>query len=79
MQGKADAQLVTNAGTLANLLRSHPDGFGYAGRDARRGEKTKIVFWYRPENSRTYRAVYADLRVADVTAAQLPEDQSEQR
>jgi len=76
IQGKGDPQLVAKVGTLTNLLTSHPDGYGYAGRDITLGEKNRIVFWYRPENSRTYRAVYGDLRVANVTEAQLPQDQS---
>jgi outer membrane lipoprotein-sorting protein len=76
IKGQGDPQLMQKVGRLTNLLTSHPSGYGYAGRDVTLGEKNRIVFWYQPEKSRTYRAVYGDLRVADVTAAQLPEDQS---
>jgi outer membrane lipoprotein-sorting protein len=76
IQGTGDPQLVQKVGTLSNLLTSHPGGYGYAGRGVTLGEKNKIVFWYQPENARTYRAVYGDLRVANVTEAQLPADQS---
>jgi outer membrane lipoprotein-sorting protein len=76
IQGTGDPQLVQKVGTLTNLLTSHPGGYGYAGRGVTLGEKSRIVFWYQPENARTYRAVYGDLRVANVTEAQLPADQS---
>ena len=76
IQGTGDPQLVQKVGTLTNLLTSHPGGFGYGGRGVTLGEKNKIVFWYQPENARTYRAVYGDLRVANVTEAQLPANQT---
>jgi outer membrane lipoprotein-sorting protein len=76
IQGAGDPQLVQKVGTLTNLLTSHPGGYGYAGRGVTLGEKNKIVFWYQPENARAYRAVYGDLRVANVTEAQLPADQT---
>jgi len=44
----------------------------YAGQNAAFGDATKPIFWYRPEGSPTYRVVYADLSVLDVTPEDLP-------
>lgn len=38
-----------------------------------KGDAAKIVFWYKPEGSDKYRALFGDLHAADVTADQLPE------
>ena len=35
------------------------------------GDTDKPIFWYRPEDSPTYRVIYADLSVLDVTAETL--------
>ncbi|MHC4517173.1 MAG: hypothetical protein ACYTAS_01170 [Planctomycetota bacterium] len=43
----------------------------YTGAEATFGEATTPVFWYRPEGSATYRVIYADLSVLDVTAETL--------
>jgi outer membrane lipoprotein-sorting protein len=39
---------------------------------AKLGDKNKIILWYQPQGLTTYKAVYADLRIADVTIDQLP-------
>ncbi len=44
----------------------------YLGKGVRLGDKDKIVCWYRPKNSRTYRVVYGDLNVEDVAPEGLP-------
>ncbi len=36
------------------------------------GDADKILFWYKLKGKETYRAVFGDLHVADVTADQLP-------
>jgi hypothetical protein len=60
-------------GGISGMLFSLPDSYGYAGQGVKLGEKDKIVFWYRPDTkSPTYRAVFADLLIADVTADKLP-------
>jgi hypothetical protein len=43
----------------------------YAGAEATFGDATTPIFWYRPEGSATYRVIYADLSVLDVTAETL--------
>lgn len=47
-------------------------GFGYAA-GVKLGESERLVFWYRPEGSETYRAVFGDLRVENVPAERIPE------
>jgi len=44
----------------------------YAGANATLGDATTPVFWHRPEGSATYRVIYADLSILDVTPDELP-------
>jgi outer membrane lipoprotein-sorting protein len=45
----------------------------YAGKDAKLGDTTKAIFWYRPQDSATCRVIYGDLHVEDVSAETLPQ------
>jgi outer membrane lipoprotein-sorting protein len=63
-------------GFVSGLLGGlESDEYSYAGKGAKLGEKDKIVFWHRPEDSKTFRAVYGDLRIEEVTADKLPATQ----
>lgn len=44
----------------------------YAGKDAKIGDTNNAIFWYRPQDSPTYRVIYGDLRVEDVAPENLP-------
>jgi hypothetical protein len=44
----------------------------YLGKGVKLGDKERIVCWYRPKGSRTYRVVYGDLSVKDVAPEELP-------
>ena len=44
----------------------------YAGENVRYGDADTAVFWYRPEGYETYRVIYGDLSVKDVTPENLP-------
>jgi hypothetical protein len=44
----------------------------YAGKGVKLGDKTRAVCWYQPESSKTYRVVYGDLSVKDVSPEDLP-------
>ncbi len=44
----------------------------YAGNGVKLGDADKAVFWYQPEGSETYRVIYGDLSVKDVTPENLP-------
>jgi hypothetical protein len=48
------------------------NSFRYLGKGVKLGETRRIVCWYKLKGSTTYRVVYGDLRVADVTADDLP-------
>ena len=45
----------------------------YAGKDVKFGEAEKPICWYRPEDSETYRVIYGDLSIKDVTPEDLPQ------
>ena len=44
----------------------------YAGCGVKLGDAEKVIFWYRPRDSETYRVVYGDLSVKDVVPENLP-------
>ena len=49
-----------------------PDSFHYVGSGVKVGQAERIVGWYKFRNATKYRAIYGDLSVKDVTAAELP-------
>jgi len=44
----------------------------YAGEDVKFGDAGTPIFWYRPERAETYRVIYGDLSVMDVSPKNLP-------
>ncbi len=48
------------------------DRYHYAGKGVKLGNADKAIFWYRPEGSDTYRVIYGDLSVKDVSKENLP-------
>ncbi|MBN2317150.1 MAG: hypothetical protein JXM79_24705 [Sedimentisphaerales bacterium] len=46
--------------------------YEYAGQGVKLGDGEKPIFWYQPKDSETWRVIYGDLRVEDVTAENLP-------
>ena len=57
--------------TFVQELPSESD-WHYAGKGAKLGEGETAIFWYRPEGSETYRVIYGDLSIRDVTLQNLP-------
>jgi hypothetical protein len=45
----------------------------YRGKSVRLGETETPIFWYRPKGSETYRVIYGDLHVEDVSPKDLPQ------
>jgi len=45
----------------------------YRGKGVKLGDAQTPIFWYRPKDSQTYRVIYGDLHVEDVTLENLPE------
>jgi len=48
------------------------DKWGYAGKGVKLGDAEKVIFWYQPEGSDAYRAIYGDLKAADIAQENLP-------
>ena len=44
----------------------------YAGQGVKLGDGDSPIFWYQPKDSETWRVIYGDLRVEDVSAENLP-------
>jgi len=55
-------------------LLSSPKSFDlhYVGDGVRLGDVERMILWYRPEGTSSYRAVYGNLRVEDVASENLP-------
>ena len=49
-----------------------PGSWKYLGKGVKLGDKDRIVCWYQPKGSRTYRVVHGDLSVKDVEPQDLP-------
>lgn len=69
--GKNDPQIAMKVGGVSGRLFGLPGGYGYRGKDVRRGERDKMVFWYK-DLAGKYRAVFGDLRVDEVAPDKLP-------
>ncbi|MDG3002260.1 molybdopterin-dependent oxidoreductase [Paludisphaera mucosa] len=55
------------------FARNPPGGWhGYSPDEVKLGNRDRIVFWHHPWGQRTYRAVFGDLHVENVTAEDLP-------
>lgn len=67
-------KVMQSAGRVMIFLQMHnkEGDWGYAPQDVKLGDAKKIVFWYRDEKSKKFRAIYGDLKVAEVEADQLP-------
>jgi hypothetical protein len=55
------------------IIDKRGDDWKYVGAGVKLGDASKAVFWYRPEGSQTYRVIYGDLTVKDVTSEDLPQ------
>jgi len=64
--------LQMTRGLMFLLKLPSESNWRYAGEDVKFGEADKVVFWYRPEGSGTYRVIYGDLSVKDVAPENLP-------
>ena len=70
----ADAKLFLNMSAARSIFATVHQGedWDYLPAEAKLGDKEKIIFWYQPAGTNTYKAVYGDLRVSEITAAQVP-------
>jgi outer membrane lipoprotein-sorting protein len=74
--GKLDPEAMKNVagiGTVTALLSNKKAGedYAYSGKEAKLGEKDKLIFWYRDKEKGTYRAIFADLTARDVPAEEV--------
>ena len=44
----------------------------YAGKGVKLGDSDTPIFWYQPKDSQTWRVIYGDLRVEDISPENLP-------
>ena len=59
-------------GMMFLQLLEYQDTGHYAGQGVKLGDAGKAIFWYQPKDSETYRVIYGDLSVKDVTPENLP-------
>jgi len=68
-------KLAQHVGAVtAELSQLASKDYAYTPAEARFGDRDKIVFWYKPRGTDTYRAIFGDLRVEEVTREQLPQE-----
>jgi len=65
-------RLVSILVRVQMFLLERKGDYGYKADGVKLGDANKIIFWYKPKDKQTYRALFADLHAADVTADQLP-------
>jgi outer membrane lipoprotein-sorting protein len=63
---------MSRGGMFVQMLTADSD-WHYTGEDVKFGDAGTPIFWYRPQGSETYRVIYGDLSVQDVTQENLPE------
>jgi hypothetical protein len=44
----------------------------YAGKGVKLGDAETAIFWYKPEDSETYKVIYGDLSIKEVAEEDLP-------
>lgn len=59
-------------GALFLQMLERQSQFQYAGNGIKLGEADKAIFWYQPEGSQSWRIIYGDLRIEDVSPEDLP-------
>jgi hypothetical protein len=59
-------------GMLFHQILDSQGKWHYAGQGVKLGDASKAIFWYQPKGSETYRVIYGDLSVKDVTPENLP-------
>ena len=66
IQKSTDSQLRIQRGLIFAVTILPPEADAhYDGRGVSFGDANTPIFWYRPNNSKTYRVIYADLSVRD--------------
>jgi hypothetical protein len=63
-------ELMSSGGLIGPM----PEGtdWDYVGKGVKFGDADRPIFWYRPEDSKTYRVIYGDLSVKGVAPENLP-------
>jgi len=59
-------------GMLFHQILETEGKWHYAGQGVKLGDASKAIFWYQPKGSETYRVIYGDLSVKDVSPENLP-------
>jgi outer membrane lipoprotein-sorting protein len=66
--------IMSNVGAITALLSEYQKGktYDYLPDNGKLGDADKIIFWYQPKDSKTFKAIYGDLHVGEVAADKLP-------
>jgi outer membrane lipoprotein-sorting protein len=80
MEGRTEAEKVKIRMDISSMfsrgfsfvMNLDPQKCHYAGKGVKRGAANTPVFWYKPDGSKNYRVIYADLTVRDVAPKDLP-------
>ncbi|HEY3965796.1 MAG TPA: hypothetical protein VGM05_14655 [Planctomycetaceae bacterium] len=68
-QGLMKQSIAIGRGFQFTLTLPESADAHYAGKGVKRDEKNRAIFWYRPQDLKTYRVIHADLTVNDSETA----------
>jgi len=69
----------TTQGIMFLMHMAPENDWHYAGQGVKLGAADKAIFWYKPTGKETYRVIYGDMTVRDVTSSDLPTTAPAQR
>jgi hypothetical protein len=72
-QEQQEIAMKTTYGMMFAMRLPAESNWRYAGENVKYGDTQTPIFWYQPIGSQTYRVIYGDLSIKDVTPENLPE------
>ncbi len=75
IKGATDPAMIHLVNLLVRVqifMLERKGDYGYKADGVKLGDTNKMIFWYKPKDKQTYRALFGDLHAADVTADHLP-------
>ena len=71
---KGDFATLSSMISRAFWFLNAESGWKYVGAGVKLGDATKLIFWYKPKGSETYKVIYGDLSIKDLAEVDLPKD-----
>ena len=66
-QVKKMGEAIQKAVIYLATLGARTEEWKYVGKDVKLGDAKSVVMWWRPKGAKTYRVLFGDLKIRDVT------------